>query len=151
MFAFISVPNNSVPHLGIPDNGLPEIFVQEGAVVVVVKSAASKLGLGNYVSTDVWQTPLSVYVDCLRDTRSNHPSNERKGPKFPLEGETLARITQEIEEAEKTLLAFATERKGDLAREIEQRKRIQRAVERRLAAQRRRRILEEDRILLLYI
>lgn len=152
MFRFIAFPVEAFPFGALPENSFPEFFEGAGPTPTVTsKSAASKLGLGKYDSTDIWNTPFSVYVETLRGSSSKALSNEQKGTKFPIEEDTLKRITQEIEKAEKSLLAFATERKADLRREIEMRKRVARSVERRLLAEKRRRILEEDEILLLYI
>lgn len=143
MFRFIGVPRQGIPFGGAPENSIPEAM--EAIIVVITgKSAASKLGLGNYDSTDVWNTPFAIYVETLRNT----PCQTENKTKLPALESTLKVVRDEIFEAEKTLKKLSFEKSKTLEREIAARKRAERAVQRRLENIVRTILLREDEELL---
>ncbi len=125
---------------------------QDGPTGILVrgKSAASRLGLGNYSNSDVWTTPLTTYVEKLRETK-NTPSDERKGAKSALLEETLTLITQEIKRAEKSLLQNSLLNQSSMKKDIDRRLKIKKIVEQRLAMIHHQRLLQDDEELLLLL
>lgn len=125
-------------------------------ILIRGKSAASRLGLGNYDSTDIWQIPFTTYVETLRETKGvtqqfKSLSSEQEGTLKASLDATLTLIAQEIRKAEKSLSSFATNDKRILQREIDVRKKVAEQVAKRLAAMHHKRLLQDDEELLLLL